>query len=99
MSLHPTLQPYADAWTHSIEAISELVQPLVEAEWNRRTPCPGWSVRDIVSHVLGLDSEMRCIAFAMSSLGRGIVSFKPSPTEATMSLRALALLSTLHVKA
>ncbi|MFJ7767798.1 maleylpyruvate isomerase family mycothiol-dependent enzyme [Streptomyces sp. NPDC097107] len=58
MSLHPTLQPYADAWTHSIEAISELVQPLVEAEWNRRTPCPGWSVRDIVSHVLGLDSEM-----------------------------------------
>ncbi|GGS87055.1 maleylpyruvate isomerase family mycothiol-dependent enzyme [Streptomyces chromofuscus] len=58
MSLHPTLQPYADAWTHSIEAISELVQPLVEGEWNRRTPCPGWSVRDIVSHVIGLDCEM-----------------------------------------
>ncbi|MGW0281800.1 maleylpyruvate isomerase family mycothiol-dependent enzyme [Streptomyces sp. NPDC003236] len=58
MSLHPTLQPYADAWTHSIEAISELVQPLPEAEWNRRTPCPGWSVRDVVSHVIGLDCEM-----------------------------------------
>ncbi|MCN9242125.1 maleylpyruvate isomerase family mycothiol-dependent enzyme [Streptomyces sp. RY43-2] len=58
MSLHPTLQPYADAWTHSIEAISELVQPLVESEWNRRTPCPGWSVRDVVSHVIGLDCEM-----------------------------------------
>lgn len=58
MSLHPTLQPYADAWTHSIEAISELVGPLVEGEWNRRTPCPGWSVRDVVSHVIGLDCEM-----------------------------------------
>ncbi|MEV8551729.1 maleylpyruvate isomerase family mycothiol-dependent enzyme [Streptomyces glaucescens] len=58
MSLHPTLQPYADAWTHSIEAISELVQHLVEADWNRRTPCPAWSVRDVVSHVIGLDSEM-----------------------------------------
>jgi uncharacterized protein (TIGR03083 family) len=58
VSLHPTLQPYADAWTHSIEAISELVQPLVEGEWNWRTPCPGWSVRDVVSHVIGLDSEM-----------------------------------------
>ncbi|GGV73659.1 maleylpyruvate isomerase family mycothiol-dependent enzyme [Streptomyces massasporeus] len=58
MSLHPTLQPYADAWTHSIEAISELLQPLPEAEWNRRTPCPGWSVRDVVSHVIGLDCEM-----------------------------------------
>ncbi|WP_405861654.1 maleylpyruvate isomerase family mycothiol-dependent enzyme [Streptomyces sp. NBC_01515] len=58
MSLHPTLQPYADAWTHSIDAISELVTPLVEGEWNRRTPCPGWSVRDVVSHVIGLDNEM-----------------------------------------
>lgn len=57
MSLHPTLQPYADAWTHSVEAISELVQPLVEGEWNRRTPCPGWSVRDVVSHVIGMDCE------------------------------------------
>ncbi|MEU3947452.1 maleylpyruvate isomerase family mycothiol-dependent enzyme [Streptomyces sp. NPDC029526] len=58
MSLHPALQSYADAWTHSIDAISELVQPLVEADWNRRTPCPGWSVRDVVSHVIGLDTEM-----------------------------------------
>jgi uncharacterized protein (TIGR03083 family) len=58
VSLHPTLQPYADAWTQSIEAISELVQPLVEGEWNGRTPCPGWSVRDVVSHVIGLDCEM-----------------------------------------
>ncbi|MFF2850128.1 maleylpyruvate isomerase family mycothiol-dependent enzyme [Streptomyces sp. NPDC058001] len=58
MSLHPSLQNYADAWTHSVDAISELVQPLVEGEWNRATPCPAWSVRDIVSHVIGLDCEM-----------------------------------------
>ncbi|MFE1797083.1 MULTISPECIES: maleylpyruvate isomerase family mycothiol-dependent enzyme [unclassified Streptomyces] len=57
MSLHPSLQSYADAWTHSIDAISDLVSPLVEGEWNRRTPCPGWSVRDLVSHVIGLDCE------------------------------------------
>jgi uncharacterized protein (TIGR03083 family) len=58
VSLHPSLQSSADAWTHSIDAISELVTPLVEGEWNRRTPCPGWSVRDLVSHVIGLDCEM-----------------------------------------
>ncbi|WP_455358494.1 maleylpyruvate isomerase family mycothiol-dependent enzyme [Streptomyces sp. SYSU K21746] len=57
MTVHPSLQPYADAWTHSVEAISELVQPLVEGEWNRATPCPGWSVRDIVSHVIGIECE------------------------------------------
>ncbi|MCX3063868.1 maleylpyruvate isomerase family mycothiol-dependent enzyme [Streptomyces beihaiensis] len=58
MSLHPSLQSSADAWTHSVEAISELVTPLTEGEWNRATPCPGWSVRDIVSHVIGVDCEM-----------------------------------------
>ncbi|MFJ4336824.1 maleylpyruvate isomerase family mycothiol-dependent enzyme [Streptomyces sp. NPDC088915] len=58
MTVHPSLQNYADAWTHSIEAIAELVQPLVEGEWNRRTPCPGWSVRDVVSHVIGMETEM-----------------------------------------
>ncbi|MFG2195056.1 maleylpyruvate isomerase family mycothiol-dependent enzyme [Streptomyces sp. NPDC048639] len=58
MTVHPTLQPYIDAWTHSIEAISELVSPLVEGEWNHATSCPGWSVRDVVSHVIGVDCEM-----------------------------------------
>ncbi|MEU3604036.1 maleylpyruvate isomerase family mycothiol-dependent enzyme [Streptomyces sp. NPDC035033] len=58
MTVHPSLQNHADAWTHSIEAIAELVQPLVEGEWNRATPCPGWSVRDIVSHVIGMETEM-----------------------------------------
>jgi uncharacterized protein (TIGR03083 family) len=55
---HPSLQPYVDAWTESIEAISELVRPLAEGEWNRRTACPGWSVRDVVSHIIGVECEL-----------------------------------------
>lgn len=58
MTDHPSLQPYVDAWTQSIEAISELVQPLAEGEWNRRTDCPGWSVRDVVSHIIGIECEL-----------------------------------------
>ncbi|MFE7351694.1 maleylpyruvate isomerase family mycothiol-dependent enzyme [Streptomyces sp. NPDC057543] len=57
MTVHPSLQTYADAWTHSIESIAELVKPLAEGEWNSRTPCPNWSVRDIVSHIIGMESE------------------------------------------
>ncbi|MEY9843328.1 maleylpyruvate isomerase family mycothiol-dependent enzyme [Streptacidiphilus sp. MAP5-3] len=53
-----TVQAYADAWTQSIEAISELVAPLSEGEWNRPTECPGWSVRDVVSHVIGMELEL-----------------------------------------
>ncbi len=58
MTDHPSLQPYVDAWAQSIEAISELVQPLAEGEWNRRTDCPGWSVRDQVSHIIGIECEL-----------------------------------------
>lgn len=58
MTDHPSLQPYADAWAHSVEAISELVSTLTEGEWNRATDCPGWSVRDVVSHVIGVECEM-----------------------------------------
>ncbi|MEU8783348.1 maleylpyruvate isomerase family mycothiol-dependent enzyme [Streptomyces sp. NPDC048637] len=58
MTVHPSLQSSIDAWTHSIEAIAELVTPLVEGEWNRATGLPGWSVRDVVSHVIGLECEM-----------------------------------------
>ena len=58
MTVHSKLQPYIDAWTHSIESINELVSPLAEGEWNRRTECPYWSVRDIVSHVIGFECEL-----------------------------------------
>ncbi|MFI9721058.1 maleylpyruvate isomerase family mycothiol-dependent enzyme [Streptomyces sp. NPDC052396] len=58
MTVHPSLQPAIDAWAHSIEAINDLVKPLVESDWNRPTECPGWSVRDIVSHVIGVECEM-----------------------------------------
>ncbi|MEO3751573.1 maleylpyruvate isomerase family mycothiol-dependent enzyme [Streptomyces sp. B6B3] len=57
MTVQPSLQPSIDAWTQSIEAISELVSSLVDGEWNRPTECPGWSVRDIVSHVIGMECE------------------------------------------
>ncbi|MFG3253914.1 maleylpyruvate isomerase family mycothiol-dependent enzyme [Streptomyces sp. NPDC048172] len=58
MTDHPSLQPYVDAWTQSMEAISELVTPLAEGEWNRPTECPGWSVRDVVSHLIGIECEL-----------------------------------------
>ncbi|MEU4209762.1 maleylpyruvate isomerase family mycothiol-dependent enzyme [Streptomyces sp. NPDC026206] len=58
MTVHPSLQPAIDAWTHSIESINELVKLLAESDWNRATECPGWSVRDVVSHVIGIECEM-----------------------------------------
>ncbi|MFI9238965.1 maleylpyruvate isomerase family mycothiol-dependent enzyme [Streptomyces cinnamoneus] len=58
MTVHPSLQPAIDAWTHSIESVNELVRLLAESDWNRATECPGWSVRDVVSHIIGVECEM-----------------------------------------
>ena len=58
MTDNQTVQAYTDAWTQSIEAISELVAPLPADAWNRATECPGWSVRDVVSHVIAVESEL-----------------------------------------
>lgn len=76
MTDHPSLQPYADAWAHSIEAISELVSPLVEGEWNRATDCPGWSVRDVVSHIIGMECEMLGDPRPIHSLPRDLFHVK-----------------------
>ncbi|MEV7120321.1 maleylpyruvate isomerase family mycothiol-dependent enzyme [Kitasatospora griseola] len=58
MADNQTVQAYTDAWTQSIESISELLAPLPTDAWNRATECPGWSVRDVVSHIIGVESEM-----------------------------------------
>ncbi|MFJ9522409.1 maleylpyruvate isomerase family mycothiol-dependent enzyme [Kitasatospora sp. NPDC101801] len=58
MTENQTVQACIDAWTQSIEAIAELLAPLPTDAWNRATECPGWSVRDVVSHIIALESEL-----------------------------------------
>ncbi|MCU7823727.1 maleylpyruvate isomerase family mycothiol-dependent enzyme [Kitasatospora sp. DSM 101779] len=58
MTDNQTVQAYTDAWTQSIESVAELLAPLPTDSWNRPTECPGWSVRDIVSHIIAVESEL-----------------------------------------
>jgi uncharacterized protein (TIGR03083 family) len=80
VTVHPSLQPYADAWTQSVEAISELVKPLAEGQWNRATGCPGWSVRDVVSHVIGVECELLGDPRPIHSLPRDLYHVKDETT-------------------
>jgi uncharacterized protein (TIGR03083 family) len=41
----------AETWAHLAEVGASLEQP----EWDRPTPCPGWSVKDQYSHVIGIE--------------------------------------------
>lgn len=39
-------------------SIGELCAPLTEAQWKTPTACPGWSVQDIMSHLIGVESVL-----------------------------------------
>jgi uncharacterized protein (TIGR03083 family) len=41
------------------DAVAALADGLSEAEWRAATPLPGWSVRDVVAHVIGTESMLQ----------------------------------------
>jgi uncharacterized protein (TIGR03083 family) len=51
---HPVVANLATVW-HSIDG---LLAGMDEKDWNRPTDCPGWTVKDHVSHVIGTESAL-----------------------------------------
>lgn len=54
-----------DAWQANIDAFGQTARSMVElgtglgpADWDRPTECPGWSVKDQYSHVLGFETYL-----------------------------------------
>lgn len=45
-------------WLAELDRFVELVDGLTQAQWQADSPCPGWSVGDVVAHVVGLESEL-----------------------------------------
>lgn len=43
-------------WQESAAAVLELCAPLTPEQWSAPTPCPGWSVADVVAHLIDLES-------------------------------------------
>ncbi len=44
-----------DLFPEERAALLDLLSSLTEDEWARPTACPGWSVKDIAGHILGVD--------------------------------------------
>jgi uncharacterized protein (TIGR03083 family) len=42
--------------------IDALAQGLSESQWREPTPLPGWSVHDVVAHVIGVESMLKGVA-------------------------------------
>lgn len=46
------------AMQHALDGFEDVARSLVGDEWYQPTGCPGWSVKDNVSHVVGLESVL-----------------------------------------
>jgi uncharacterized protein (TIGR03083 family) len=50
----PAVQALSDEW----RAIGALGSELATAEWDMPSECPGWSVRDLLSHMIGTERSL-----------------------------------------
>jgi uncharacterized protein (TIGR03083 family) len=44
-----------DAFEHTINSTIEVCETLTETDWALPTECPGWTVQDVVSHLVGVE--------------------------------------------
>ena len=47
-----------EVWSSTIDDIRELAQGLSDDEWGLPTSCPGWTVGDVVAHVVGVERRL-----------------------------------------
>ncbi len=45
-------------WGEAIGAFADVAAELSVDQWVAQTPCPGWSVADVVAHIIGLEREL-----------------------------------------
>jgi uncharacterized protein (TIGR03083 family) len=47
-----------DAWLTSLSSFTELAAGLTEDQWRALSPCPGWSVGDLVAHTVDIEERL-----------------------------------------
>jgi uncharacterized protein (TIGR03083 family) len=54
----PTVPELIDLWDSSLRAVAELGDAATDEQWRLPTPCPGWSVGDVVAHLIDIEQLM-----------------------------------------
>ncbi|MEJ7634938.1 maleylpyruvate isomerase family mycothiol-dependent enzyme [Aeromicrobium sp.] len=52
------LDTYVRGWREAADAILLIAPELEESDWALPTDCPGWSVKDVMSHLAHLETEL-----------------------------------------
>lgn len=54
----PTVPELLDIWQSALETIVALGAAATDEQWRLPTPCPGWSVGDVVAHLVDIEQMM-----------------------------------------
>ena len=54
--MHP-LEPYVLAWQSTTRDVIDLLRSLGDDEWSQPTDCPGWTVHDVLAHMVATAEE------------------------------------------
>ena len=47
-----------EGWSTTITHIAALAGELTNDEWTRQSPCPGWTVGDVVAHIVAVERQL-----------------------------------------
>lgn len=54
----PSVPELIDLWQSALETVGALGEAATDDQWRLPTPCPGWSVGDIVAHLIDIEQLM-----------------------------------------
>ena len=52
------LELYAQGWREAAADVRTVTAGLSDEEWNAPTGCPGWSVRDVLAHLVAIEEQL-----------------------------------------
>jgi uncharacterized protein (TIGR03083 family) len=52
---HPQIEALRAGWQESIRSTIAIGKSLSEEEWSLPSPCPGWRLKDLISHLVGIE--------------------------------------------
>ncbi len=56
--LHPQIEALRVGWLESVSSTIEIGRSLSEESWLLSSPCPGWRLKDLISHLIGIEKHL-----------------------------------------
>ena len=56
--LHPQIEALRVGWLESVSSTIEIGRSLNEESWLLSSPCPGWRLKDLISHLIGIEEHL-----------------------------------------